>query len=323
MSRPISGSFDEGHLSSDVSSHGDKNKSDRSASQKKTHLKVLYLDSEGMVAPSVSPYPTMIRPLLLAAIGSIVGASFGVVVLASGDIALKLHFHGRGKLSSTLGNKCTIEERNAFLGAVRVAIQETYIPSSHYDRQEAPTTTATGSGSTEAEGVPPWWCYGLCQQHDEGEYCAVVHPGCSLQAVTDAAVVTAAHGRRLHENRLLPVRELSRQAHPSELRKDRSTADQKTICRTTRVSFLSRVHDLMIMMQTAQQQQQQQGVGRSGSTGISDACLYFLKHRFDLECFVVPPPGTEETTMFQLSSFNNKKPATTGQELRGSAYTSS
>jgi hypothetical protein len=274
-----------------------------------------------MVAPSASPYPTMIRPLLLAVIGSIVGASFGVVVLASGDIALKLHFHGRGKLSSTLGNKCTIEERNIFLGAVRVAIQETYIPSySNYDRQEAPTTTATGSGFTEVEGVPPWWCYGLCQQHDEGEYCAVVHPGCPLQAVTDAAIVTAHHGRRLHENRLLPVRELSRQAHPSELRKDRSTADQKAICRTTRVSFLSRVHDLMIMMQV--QQQQQPGGSRGASTGISDACLYFLKHRFDLECFVVPPPGTEETTM-QLSSFNNKKPATTGQELRGSAYTSS
>jgi hypothetical protein len=218
----------------------------------------------------------------------------GAFCWASEEMALKLHFHQRGKLASTEGNKCTLDERNIFLGAVRVAILETYIPNGH-----AATPAATAAEDADAAATsPPWWCYGLCHSHEEGEYCAVVHPACPLQ-VSEASIA-ATQRRQLHENRLLPVRELSRQTHPSELRKDRSTADQKLICRGTRVSFLTRVHELI-----SQQQQQQPGIA---DPMLSDACLFFLKHRFDLECYAVQPQGRAE--MFQLSS----KP----QELRRS-----
>lgn len=178
---------------------------------------------------------------------------------SSEDMALKVHFLRRGKLRSTDGNRCTMEERNKFLLAVRAAMEEV-VDKSH-------------------EEEAPWWCHGLCRLHEEGEYCAVVHPHCPLKIPQSS--IDASIARKLHENRMLPVRELGPQAHPSEHRRDRSTTDQKIVCRGTRVSFLTRVGDYL------------------GADMVSNECISFLIHRFGISCYAVPPEGTEP---LQLSS---------------------
>lgn len=177
---------------------------------------------------------------------------------SSEEMALKIRFRRGGKLRSTAGNKCTIEERDTFLQAVRAAMEESI--SKIHDEE------------------PPWWCYGLCRHHEEGEYCAVIHPHCPLEIPQSS--IDAATARKLHENRMLLVRELGPQTHPSELRRDRSTSDQKVVCRGTRISFLTRIRDHL------------------GTNMVSNECITFLKQRFDITCYAVQPKGEES---FQLS----------------------